>query len=98
MEYTVIFRGIRGQVLFFDDKDRGRFVNACALIPSAKGFDHCGRATNMEFMPESATVRIESWEWPVRRIAQFVCDTYDAYYRLRYQCSGPQTVYEITNT
>ena len=34
MEVTILFRGIRGQILFYDERDRGRFVHVCSLLPS----------------------------------------------------------------
>lgn len=94
---TILFRGIRGQIIFLDDKDRGRFVHVCSLLPSQGDFmwECCGKAVRIEFTPGTATVTVEAWDWPVRRIAQFICDTYDAYLRLRYDRSGPQTCYEI---
>ena len=97
MQVTILFRGIRGQIIFYDDRDRGRFVHVCSLLPAKGDFEWecCGKATHIEFAPGSATVTIEACDWLPSRIAQFVCDTYDAYLRLRYDRSGPQTVYEI---
>lgn len=100
MEKTITIRGCRGQIIFFDDEDRGMFRWACSLLPShlkndLRTYERCGRALKFEFSADSVIIVVEPWELTAEQIAQFLCKVYDAYFRRRYERSGKQTEYSI---
>ena len=93
--HTVIIRGLHGQAIIRDAKDGTRFVGVCAMLPSRGDLMYSGCAYHIHVTPYRATVSIVAYDWQPSRIAQFICDTFDSYLRLRYGLRGPQTCYEI---
>ena len=100
MEKTIIFFGCYNQTIFFDDEDRQNFRWACSLLPyhmrnDLKTYERCGRAVRIDFSDESATVRVDAWDWTHEQIAEFLSKVYDSYYRRKYNRDGKQTKFRI---
>ena len=100
MEKTITIRGRYDQILFFDDEDRKTFRWACSLLPyhlknDLRTHERCGRAVHIDFSEDTATIRVEAWEWTHQQIAAFLCKVYDSYFRRKYNRDGKQTKYSL---
>ena len=100
MEKTIIIRGRHDQILFFDDEDRKTFRWACSLLLShlkndLRTHERCGCAVHIGFSEDTATIRVEAWEWTHQQIAAFLCKVYDSYFRRKYKRDGKQTKYSL---
>ena len=94
--------GRKGQLLFFDEKDRRKMIDIFGYLPDhlsndLRTYERCGRCTRIDFSTDQCIAECEAWDWIPQRIAQFVCLCYDSYFRMRYDRSGPQTLFEIMN-
>lgn len=100
MEKTIIFSGLRDQILFFDEEDRQNFRWACSLLPyhmrnDLRTYERCGKAVRIDFSEETATVRVDNWDWTHKQIAEFLCKVYDSYFRRKYNRDGKQTKFTL---
>lgn len=96
----ITIRGRNGQIVFFDDQDRGMFRWACSLLPShlsndLRTYERCGKATKFTFYTDRVEIEAEPWDWSSEEIARFLCQVYDSYFRRKYKRDGKQTIYEI---
>ena len=97
----ITIRGSNGQIIFFDDQDRGMFRWACSLLPDhlsndLRTYERCGKAVKFTFYTDRVEIEAEAWDWNHKQIAVFLCQMYDSYFRRKYQRTGPQTNFEIT--
>ena len=100
MEKTIIFSGLRDQILFFNEEDRQNFRWACSLLPyhmrnDLRTYERCGKAVRIDFSEETATVRVDNWDWTHKQIAEFLCKVYDSYFRRKYKRDGKQTKFTL---
>ena len=100
METTITIRGRRGQIIFFDDEDRGTMTWALSLLPhhmrnDLRTYERMGKANRFEFAPGSVTIHVDLWESSADEVAKLICLIYDSYFRHKYNRAGKQTEYEI---
>ena len=97
---TITIRGRNGHMLFFDEGDEKVFVWACSLLPhhmrnDLRTYERCGIVRHLIVERDHATLEVELWEWTAEQIADFLCKTYDSYFRRRYEREGKISEYEI---
>lgn len=100
MEKIIKINGRQGQILFFEDEDRQTFYWACSLLTyhmrnDLRTYERCGKAVQIDFSEETATVRVENWDWSHKQIAEFLCKVYDSYFCRKYKRDGRQTDFSI---
>ena len=101
MEESIIkIYGLRGQILFFDDDDRAFMEWTIEQLEDYIENDlrtHTKAAEIIDYRltPHDCVVHLTLVKWTHDQVGNFLCMSYDSYFRHKYKRAGKQSAYKI---